>query len=121
MMSGFTDEQVHQWLYDISSKGLWISLHYESPGIGSLDRGEINGGGYVRQKVDFSYPVSRAIWSMDDAKFTGLPQSRLKYFGVWSARNRGCLRAYGELPREAVVLEGRGYVIKEGTIALSLG
>jgi hypothetical protein len=115
-----TDEQAHAWLQDIADNG-WVSLHYDSPALGGADKAEIAGGGYLRFKMNFSNPNNRGIWSLTDARFTGLQQTKLTYFGVWDSLNKGMLRAYGELPTPAVVLNGKGYVLHAGLIAISFG
>jgi hypothetical protein len=119
-----TDEQAHAWLQEIADAG-WISLHYDSPALGGSDRAEISGGGYNRFKMSFSQPNNRAIWSMVDARFTGLTQTKLVYFGVWNRRSpgdkAGFLRAYGDLPDPVMVLNGRGYVLHAGQLAVSFG
>lgn len=119
-MSGFTDQQVHLWLEDISSGG-YISLHYDVPVLGAAGYSEISGGGYSRVQVPFSQPSNRTIWSLEDAKFTGLLQNQLTHFGVFDAQNQGVLMAYGELPEKTVILNGWGYVIRSGELALSIG
>jgi hypothetical protein len=115
-----TDAQVHQWLQGIADKS-WISLHFDTPALGGLDRAEISGGGYKRFKMAWSQPANRAIWSMVDARFTGLVQTKLTYFGVWNALTLGDLLAYVELQEPVGILNGKGYVIPQGQIAISMG
>ncbi len=120
-MSGIlTDDQVHVWLQQVADAG-WLSLHFESPGMGGVSRGEIDGGGYKRVKVAFSQPTNRAIWSLTDAKFTDLTENRLTHFGIWSSQYRGMLRAYGELPEPKLVVNGWGFVIHADELAVSIG
>jgi len=115
-----TPEQAHLWLQEIADDG-WVSLHYDSPSLGGADKGEIIGGGYVRFQMSWSQPTNLAIWSLVDARFTGLTQTKLVYFGIWSRKNQGILRAYGELPTPVVVLNGKGYVLHAGQLAVSFG
>lgn len=115
-----TDDQVHIWLQGIVDNG-FISLHFDSPALGGLNANEIAGGGYRRYKMAWTQPQNRHIWSAQDAKFTGLQQTKVTYFGVWDALNLGMLRAYGELPDPAVILTGGGYVLHEKDIAISMG
>lgn len=115
-----SDEQAHLWLQDIADAG-WVSLHYDNPGLGASDRGEISGGGYQRFKMSWAQPNNRIIWSLLDARYTGLVQNRLTHFGVWSEQAQGFLRAYGELPEPAMVLNGKGYVLHAGMLAISFG
>lgn len=114
-----SDEKVHQWLACVSDTP-YISLHFESPALNGADRGEISGGGYRRCLMTFSEPANRAIWSMKDAKFTGLLRGRLTHFGVWDKLHGGALDAYGLLPQEETVLNGHGYIITAGKLAISL-
>ena len=117
----FDDDLVHDWLACLADNA-WVSLHYESPALMGVDRGEIFGGGYVRRKADFSDPSSRTIWLMDDVKFIGLNANRLTHFGVWNHKQNGKIRAWGRLPEEkgVVVHNGASYLIRAGTLALSV-
>jgi len=116
----FDDELVHAWLECVADNA-WCSLHYESPAINGIGRGEISGGGYVRRKLEFSTPSSRTIWSMETVKFSGLLANRLTHFGIWNAKNSGKLRAYGRLPDGGVIVtNGGGFALPAGKIALSL-
>lgn len=119
--SSITDEQAHNWLQAIADQS-WVSLHNDNPALGGLDRAEISGGGYQRFKMKWSQPSNRAIWSLVDARFTGLVQTKLTYFGVWTGvTDQAWLRAYGELPNPVVILNGRGYVLHAGLLAISFG
>lgn len=120
MDGSITDEQANSWLQEIADAS-WISLHYDNPSLGGIERAEISGGGYQRFKMVWSQPSNRAIWSLVDARYTGLQQSKLTYFGVWNQTTKGFLRAYGELQEPAVVLNGKGYVLHAGLIAISFG
>jgi hypothetical protein len=115
-----TDEQVHLWLQDIADNG-FVSLHFDTPALGGIDRAEIAGGGYHRYQMVWSDPTNRAIWSMDDAKFTGLVQTKVTYFGIWNKLNLGRLMAYTELAEPVGILNGKGFVIPAGQIAVSMG
>ncbi len=124
MDGSITDQQAHEWLQDVADNG-WISVHFDNPNLGGDSKAEISGGGYVRFKMAWTQPSNRAIWSLVDARFTGLVQTKVSYFGVWARKNPGnpddFLRAYGELPEPAVVLSGKGYVLHAGMIAVSFG
>lgn len=115
-----TDDQAHAWLQEIADQG-WISLHYDNPGLGDDNWCEIFGGGYRRYKMSFSQPANRGIWSLVDARFTGLVATKLVYFGIWDSAHLGMIRAYGELPEPTVVPNGQGYVIAAGQLAISIG
>jgi hypothetical protein len=121
MSSGsFTDEQVHIWLQEVADAG-WISLHFDTPALGAVGLAEISGGGYRRVNMIWSQPVNRIIWSLDDARFIGLTQTQLTHFGVWDQQFQGMLRAYGDLPEKINVLNGWGYALKAGELAVSFG
>ena len=95
-----TDEQAHLWLQEIADNG-WISLHYDNPALGGADRAEIAGGGYQRFKMAWTQPNNRAIWSLVDARFTGLLQTKITYFGIWDSRTRGCCGPTASCPMPA--------------------
>lgn len=120
MYGTITDDQAHAWLQDIADAG-WISLHYDNPGLGDDNWAEISGGGYLRYQMPFSQPANRAIWSLKDARFTGLVATKLVYFGIWNKAHKGMIRAYGELPNPTVVANGKGYVIPAGQLGVSIG
>lgn len=121
MMDGsFSDQQVHIWLQEVADAG-WISLHYDSPSLGGIGACEIEGGGYVRFKGIFTQPANRTIWSLSDARFSGLIQNRLTHWGIWDAQNQGMLRASAQLPERYTVLTGNGFTLHEGDLAISFG
>lgn len=120
MSGSITDDQAHAWLQQICDNG-WVSLHFDNPGLGGRDRAEVAGGGYRRFKMAFSQPTNRTIWSLRDAKWTGLLQNKVTYFGIWNAQNRGLLRVYSELPDPASIPNGKGFIISAGLIAVSFG
>jgi hypothetical protein len=120
MDGSISDEQAHEWLQEIATAS-WVSLHFESPALGGTSRGEISGGGYKRAQVAFSQPANRAIWSLADVRFSGLLPIRVTHFGIWSARYKGMIRAYAQLPEPVIIAKGHGYVLHEGDLAISLG
>ena len=120
MAGSVTDAQAHAWLQEIADAA-WISLHFDSPALGGADLAEISGGGYGRFKMAFTQPTNRTIWSLLDARFTGLMQTKLVYFGIWDSTHKGLLRAYGPLPTAVQILNGKGYVMNAGSIAVSIG
>lgn len=120
-MSGLTDWYVNQVLQPIADEG-WVSLHYDSPELDGLGGSEIAGGGYARSLVHFTQPSNRIIWSLTDAVFAGLLSTKATHFGVWNKQNQGGMYAFGKLPGNGVIiLQGQGYVIKGGEIAISIG
>lgn len=120
MDGSVSDEQANAWLQDIVDSG-YVSLHYESPALMGVGRGEISGGGYHRVKMSWSQPSNRTIWSLQDARFTGLLQNKLTHFGIWDSLNNGMIRAYAPLDSTAVIINGMGYVLHEGDLAVSIG
>jgi hypothetical protein len=120
MDGSFTDDQVHEWLQEVAD-GAWISLHYDTPGLAGVGNCEISGGGYVRAQVSFTDPANRSIWSLSDARFTGLVQTQITHFGVNSAATAGRLRAYARLPEKVTILNGFGYILYQGDLAISFG
>jgi hypothetical protein len=115
-----TDQQVHIWLQEIADSG-FVSLHFDTPALGGIDKAELSGGGYKRFKMAWSDPDNRAIWSTIDARFTGLMQTKVTYFGIWNQLNKGRLIAYAELTNPVAILNGKGFVIPAQQIAVSMG
>jgi len=116
----FTDQTVHAWLQEVADKA-FISLHYDTPALGAVGANEISGGGYVRVRIAFSQPTNRAIWSLEDARFTGLTQNRITHFGIWDGKKNGSLVAYAPLPEVVTILNGWGYVLRQGELSISIG
>lgn len=116
----FTDEQVHIWLQEIADNA-WVSLHFDTPALGGIGRNEISGGGYLRVKGKFTSPANRAIWSVDDVRWTGLTQTILTHYGVWNHPTHGMMRAYGRLPQKVSLLNGWGHLMRAGELAVSIG
>jgi hypothetical protein len=115
------DDLIHAWLRCLSDNA-WCALHYEDPALNGQNRGEIFGGGYVRRKLEFSAPANRTIWQVERVKFIGLNPNRLTHFGIWNHKQGGKLKAWGILPDGgALIAQGQGYVLPEGSIAVSLG
>lgn len=119
MDGSFTDDKVHQWLQEIADSA-WVSLHFDTPALGGVGNNEISGGGYLRQKGIFSPPANRAIWTLEDARFTGLTQTVIAYMGINDSANGGLLLAYGELTKQTI-RNGAGYILHAGDVALSMG
>jgi len=120
MAGNITDDQVHLWLQGIADAA-YVSLHFTTPALGGVGYNEISGGGYKRALTPFSQPANRTIWSLDDARFTGLLQNQLTHFGIWNTATGGLLVAYGELPTAVVITSGQGYILKGGDLAISFG
>lgn len=120
MDGSVTDAQANTWLQEIANAG-WVSLHYDNPALGGDDKAEIGGGGYLRFKMIWSQPNNRAIWSLVDARYTGLVQNQITHFGIFSEQYQGFLRAYAELREPAMVLNGKGYVLNAGSVVVSFG
>lgn len=120
MDGSFSSDRVHTWLSEIADAA-YVSLHYDDPDLGGVGGAEISGGGYGRFKMVFSEPANRAIWSLVDARFTGLTQNRLTHFGIYPTASQGILIASASLPERALILNGQGYVILAGDLSLSIG
>lgn len=120
MEGSFTDDVVHGWLQEVANAA-YVSLHYDTPALGGVGLSEISGGGYVRSLTPFSQPANRAIWSLADARFTGLVQNQLTHFGIWDSLTGGRLLCYASLPEKTSVLNGWGYLLHEGELSVSIG
>lgn len=118
MAGKFADEQVHHWLDSLDE--LWLALHHESPDMSGVYASEIQGGGYVRQKVSFTSPASRAIFSLDAVTWDGLPQVTVSYVGAWNAQYNGDLVAFFEMPDPVYITSGGKVSFAAGDVALSI-
>jgi hypothetical protein len=116
---GFTDSCVNNWLSDIVDSG-WISLHYDSPALDGAGLSEISGGGYTRMKGSFSEPANRTIWLLFDISWSGLSQTKVTHFGIWSAATGGTLQAYGAMSEPRIIMSGHGYIIRQQELSLSI-
>jgi hypothetical protein len=120
MDGSFSDEQVHLWLQEVADAS-WVSLHFDTPALGGVGANEIFGGGYVRVKGIFTQPSNRIIWLQEDIRWSGLTPNILTHFGIWNDPNQGMLRSWGRLPKKTQVLNGWGYQLHQGDLAISMG
>lgn len=120
MEGSFSDQWVHGWLQEIAD-GSYASLHYDTPALADATFAEIYGGGYVRQLVAWSQPSNRSIWSVDNTRWTGLPENAITHFGVWNQPTGGFLIAYGRLPEKVLIIGGKGFTMAAGELAISVG
>lgn len=118
MLGGFTDYKVEQWLAE--DPGYWVSLHFSHPVVTGAYASELFGGSYGRVYLTFSTPNSRAVYATEDAKWEGLPHARITHIGGWNQQYSGDLEWWAELDTAKVIVEGRGFTLPAGMIALSM-
>lgn len=118
-MGSISNQYAHKILNDLTSN-CFISLHFESPMLAGAYASEISGGGYKRTKIGFSEPSSRSVINTTDAKFTGIPETKVVWVAGWNAERNGDIMWMSELKDPVYVLRGGGYVIPAGDIIISI-
>lgn len=114
-----TDFQANQWLDTLQD--VWLACHSADPEINGDLATEISGGGYERVSARFTDAEQRIIWNQDAAKFRGMPACTVAYIAGWSQQFNGRMLWYVPADEEERVQAGNTYVVKAGTIAISIG
>lgn len=119
MSNQFTDAAVNGWLSAYST--LWISLHYNDPGLGTYQNYEVTGGSYTRKSATFSTPTGRTIWLTAPVQFNGLPAVNITHIGFWTDQYAGTLVAVATPPNAPIVITANGtFNIAQNDLALSI-
>jgi hypothetical protein len=113
----FTDYQVHLWL--AAQDKYWVSLHFDDPVHAGAYASELSGDGYVRQQASYTSPANRTMWNQNNMQFAGLPACVITHMGGWDAKTKGNLRWSIELPDPKRIIQGGGFTIVQGQLALS--
>lgn len=117
-MSSLTDFQANSWLSEIQS--VWLGLHGSNPDINGPNASEISGGGYERINVNFTDPDQRIMWNKQEARFRGMPSSTVAFLSGWNQQFNGRMIWYTVADDPERVQSGQSYVVKAGTVAVSL-
>lgn len=113
----FTDYRVHLWLAGMN--GGWVGLHFDDPIHAGAYASELSGDGYVRTQASFTEPANRTIWNTNAMQFAGLPACVVTHMGGWDAKTKGNLMWSIELPEPRRVIQGGGFSIVQGELAVS--
>lgn len=119
MSNKFTDAAINAFLSGYTN--VWVSLHYDDPGLGTYNNYEVVGGSYMRKQATFSAPSNRTIWLENPVAFYGLPATSLTHIGIWTDQYNGTLVAVAEIPNAPVsITSGGSYTIADSAIALGI-
>jgi hypothetical protein len=119
MSNQFTDAVINTFLEQYGV--LWLSLHYDDPGIGTYHNYEVSGGSYTRKSGTFTAPTSRTIWLDNPVLFNGLPATALTHVGFWTDQYAGTLVAVATVPNAPVSIAVNGsYSIAQNGVSLSI-
>jgi len=118
-MSNITSYQSNLWLAEIQT--VWLALHSSNPSINGELSTEVNGRGYERISVNFTDPDQGVIWSKREAKFSGMPSTTVAFIAGWNKQYNGKMLWYATANEEEKVQAGQSYLVKEGSIAVSIG
>jgi hypothetical protein len=117
-MSNITDYQANLWLAQIQS--VWVGLNSSNPNINGDLETEIQGGGYRRISASFTEPDQGLMWNESGLIFSGMPASTVAFITGWNKQFNGKMLWYCEAVEPERVQTGQKYVVKAGTIAVSL-
>lgn len=119
MSNKFTDTAVNAFLAQYST--LWLSLHYDDPGLGTYNNYEVVGGSYTRKSSTFSSPTSRTIWIDNALTFNGLPATALTHVGFWTELSGGILAAVAQITDGPITItSGGSYSVPQHGVSLSI-
>jgi len=119
MSNKFTDAAINDFLAQYPT--LWVSLHYDDPGLGAYNNYEVAGGSYTRKAGTFTAPTSRTIWLDNPVLFNGLPATTLTHVGFWDDQYAGNLIAVATVPNAPVSIAATGsYSIAQNAVSLSI-
>lgn len=119
MSNKFTDSAINGFLANYTT--LWLSLHYDNPGLGTYNNYEVVGGSYTRRQGTFTEPSSRTIWLDNPVAFYGLPAVSITHIGFWTDQYNGQLVAVAAVPNAPVsITAGGSYTIAQDAIALGI-
>lgn len=117
-MDGFTEYVAHKSLKDIKDE-CWVALHFDDPTLAGAYASEVNGGGYGRILSKWGEISNKIMWLDNNLIWTGLQQTRITHLGGWNAEFNGDLMWVSQVKPPARILDGKGYSVAKGTIALS--
>jgi len=117
-MSNITDYQANLWLKEIQT--VWIGLHSSNPNINGDLETEVQGSGYERISVNFTAPDQGLMWNKQDARFKGMPATTVAFIAGWNKQFNGKMLWYCEAKEADRVQTGQTYLVKAGTIVLSI-
>lgn len=119
MSNKFTDTAVNTFLVGYST--MWLSLHYDNPGLGTYNNYEVVGGSYTRKEGTFTEPISRTMWLENAVSFYGLPSVSITHIGFWTDQYNGTLVAVAAVPNAPVsITSGGTYTVAQNAIALGI-
>lgn len=118
-MSGrISDYQVERWLTTMQTS--FLALHFDNPDVAGAYASEVFGGGYTRQRINFSLPANRAMWNLSAVSFTGLPGVTVTHLTLWDSLTAGNYLTTLALPASMRVLAGKSVAWGAQQIAVSI-
>lgn len=112
--------QALNFMFNATGRTVWASLHKTDPGVGGNPGSEVTGGGYERQKVDFTQSNGKSVANKEVIKWDNMPYETVRYIGMWSDDTDGYIIAYAMLPTAVTVAAGKTYVVKQYRFAVTL-
>lgn len=89
-MAGMTNSLAAAVLTTFFENGVhYLGLHSTDPTAAGLAGGEISGGSYQRQLVNWTAPNNRAVLNNNTIIFDNLPAATVQYFVFWTAQVGG--------------------------------
>lgn len=100
----------------------YLALHSTDPTAAGLAGGEISGGSYGRQSVNWTTPSNRTVVNNNTVTWTNLPATTVNFMAVWTAASGGsCLYVIPVNPPGGIVFaSGGNFVVPISDIAIVL-
>ena len=105
------------------NRDVWVSLHSYDPGVSGVPASEINGGGYIRDKLSkgvWNSASGRQITTNKIIEFNNLEEGTITHVGIWDTEASGNIIASGVFATPITVADGNQVIIVGGDIAISL-
>lgn len=90
LMAGMTNALGNSVLTaNFTNQAHWLALHSTDPTAAGLAGGEIMGGSYTRQQVNWTAPSARSVANSNSIVYHNLPGVTVNYFALWTAQSGG--------------------------------
>jgi hypothetical protein len=98
----------------------WLGLHTTDPTAAGLAGGEIAGGSYVRQQINWTAPSARTVANNNTLTFLNLPAATVNYLAIWTAQSGGSIYYVVPVVPGLTFVSGGTFVLPLSDLTLTL-
>lgn len=114
----FGNQALNRYFINIPT---WLALHTLNPGPNGDLGTEVTGGGYARQKAQWSAPANKTIATTNSQTFHDLPATTVRYLAVWDAVEFGDILILLPLGGSGVSVPAAGqFIAQVGDVAFTI-